>query len=68
MIIQIKDGVFDEIIDELIVSILKDQIKEFKKDLKKARPLIFTGDPVKDKQLIREQIKAREVILEYYGA
>lgn len=56
-----------EFIDEIIRKELKSQIETFKSDLKKERPLIFTGDAVKDKRLIRKHIRAFKLILEYYG-
>ena len=58
----------DEFVDLLCTERLKDEIKSFKEDLKKERPMIFVCEPVQDKKLIRQQIKARKLILEYYGA
>jgi hypothetical protein len=58
----------DDFIDLLLVTRLGDELQYFKDALRKKKPMIFVVDPAADKQLIREQIKAREVILEYYGA
>ena len=55
-----------EVADEITVSVLKDMRRSLIFDLK-TKGRIFVTDPVKDAEIIRQHIKAIDLILKYFG-
>lgn len=55
-----------EAADEITVSVLKDMRRSLIFDLK-TKGRIFVTDPVKDAEIIRQHIKAIDLILKYFG-